>query len=89
MEKTFAGVTEEYAKNNLKWVIKHDGWREVVTGAELEARGEWWKDETIRDVDVAAHQTDPLMQKFLDEWEKVSEKDGWMTIHELFETYAE
>ena len=89
MGKTFAGVTEEYAKNNLQWVVKHYGWREVITGAELDARGKWWEDETIRDVDVAGKQNDPIMQNFLDKWEELNKKHGWMTMWELFENYAE
>ena len=89
MEKTFAGVTYEYAKDNLQWVVKHDSWREVVTGAELDARGEWWEDDTIRDVDIAGRQTDPIMQRFCEEWEKMNKEHGWMTMWELFDKCAE
>ena len=89
MTKTFAGVTEEYAKKNLQWVVKHDGWREVLTGEELTARGKWWEDETIRDVDIAGKQADPIMQRFCDEWYKIDRRDGWVTLQELFELYAE
>ena len=89
MERTFAGVTLEYAKNNLLWVVKHDSWREVVTGAELDARDKWWEDDTIRDVDIAGQQTDPIMQRFCDEWDKMNQKHGWMTMWELFENFAE
>ena len=89
MAKTFAGVTEEYAKKNLQWVIKHDSWREVVTGEELDARDKWWEDDTIRDVDVAGKQADPIMQNFLDKWEELNMAHGWMTMWELFENYAE
>ena len=89
MAKTFAGVTEEYAKKNLQWVIKYVGYREVVTGAELEARGKWWEDEDIRDVDIAGKQTDPVMQRFVEAWEEINKKEGWVTLPELFENYAE
>ena len=89
MAKTFAGVTEEYAKNNLQWVIKYVGYREVATGAELNARGKWWEEEDIRDVDVAAKQADPAMQHFLDEWRNLEQEHGWMTLQELFEQFAE
>ena len=89
MEKKIAGVTLEQANKNLLWVVKHDGYREVITGAELDARGEWWKDESILDVDVAAKQTDPIMQNFLDKWEELNKKHGWMTMWELFENHAE
>ena len=89
MAKTFAGVTKEYAQDNLLWVVKYVGYREVVTGAELRNKAKWWENEDIRDIDVAAKQADPIMQKFLDEWEKLNRQEGWMTIHELYEKYAE
>ena len=89
MEKTFAGVTHEYANKNLLWVVKYVGHREVVTAEQLNARGEWWNDDSIRDVDVAARQTDPIMQRFVDEWEKINKEHGFQTIQELFENFAE
>lgn len=89
MEKTFAGVTEEYARENVQWVVKHDGWREVATGAELNARGKWWEDDTIRDIDLAAKQADPVMQRFVDKWEEINRTEGFVALPELFEDYAE
>lgn len=89
MAKTFAGVTQEYAQDNLLWVVKYVGHREALTGAELRAKAKWWENEDIREIDVAAKQANPIMQHFLDEWNKLNQEEGWMTLQELFEQFAE
>lgn len=88
MAKTFAGCTKAQVEEKLLWVVKYVGHREALTMKQLTARGDWWDDEDIRDVDIAAQQTDPDMQRFVDEWEKVNQEDGWVTFQELFENYA-
>ena len=88
MTKTFAGCTKSQVEEKLLWAVKYTGHRETLTMKQLMARGNWWEDEDIRDVDIAAKQTDPDMQRFVDEWEKVNQEDGWVTLQELFESYA-
>ena len=89
MDKTFAGCTQAQVGEKLMWVVKYTGHREVLTMKQLMARGDWWEYEDIRDVDIAAGQPDPDMQRFVDAWEKVNQEDGWVTLPELFDKYAE
>ena len=89
MAKKFAGCTQAQVGRELVWVIKYTGYRETVTMVELEKRGRWWENEEIRDVDVCACQPNPKMQKFVDEWEAINRKHGWVTLPELFDKYAE
>ena len=86
--KKFAGFTREQVENQLRWVVKYMGWRDMGTMPELEARGFHWDDEEIREVGLAASQT-PEMQAFVDAWFELERKHGFTPLPALFEKYGQ
>lgn len=91
--KKFEGFTQEEVNNELKWVARHStGHRFVGTYSEIEKHCEMYEDDEwdyIKDIDVVCSEGQtPAMAKFLDAYEALIEKHGWMTIPELFEKYG-
>lgn len=79
----------EYILNNILWVIKHQGWREVLPGSKMDAID--WDSalyQDVRDVDLCAKQNEIILQFAVDSYEDYIHANNFVPFPE-YVTFAD